>query len=243
MFRSFDNFNGNVTSIGFQKDCKWIHTACEDGSIKILDLRKKTEARCFKTESAINTSVLHPNEVELISGDQSGSLKVFDLTADKLKSELPSKNEIGIRSLSISINAKFLMSCDSAGFVYPYYLENTQHLVPSKPFKAHEDYILKIQIALNNKYVATCSADRKIMLWALKPTANERDLQFEPFKCLKGHNKWVWDCDFSCDSAYLISASTDTTVRLWDVQTGEIVQILKGHLKGIVCLALNDIAT
>lgn len=86
MFRSFDNFNGNVTSIGFQKDCKWIHTACEDGSIKILDLRKRTEARCFKTDKAINTSVLHPNEVELISGDQSGTLKVFDLTADKLKS-------------------------------------------------------------------------------------------------------------------------------------------------------------
>jgi G protein beta subunit-like protein len=168
---------------------------------------------------------------------------VYDLTKDKLKSELPSKNEIGIRSLSIAANAKFLISCDSAGYVYPYYLEDTEHLVPSKPFQAHEDYILKVQIAQNNKHIATCSADKKIHLWTLKPTANERDLQFELSKTLKGHNKWVWDCDFSCDSAYLISASTDATVRLWDVESGEIVQILKGHSKGIVCLALNDVAT
>jgi G protein beta subunit-like protein len=97
---------------------------------------------------------------------------VYDLSADKLKSELPSKNEIGIRSLSIAINAKFLMSCDSAGFVYPYYLENTEHLVPSKPFQAHEDYILKIQIAQDNRHIATCSADKKIQLWTLKPSAN-----------------------------------------------------------------------
>jgi G protein beta subunit-like protein len=60
---SFENFNGNVTSIGFQKDCKFLHTACEDGTIKILDLRKKTQARCLKTERPINASVLHPNEV------------------------------------------------------------------------------------------------------------------------------------------------------------------------------------
>lgn len=37
---------------------------------------------------------------------------------------------------------------------------------------AHEDYILKIQIAQNNKYVATCSADKKIKLWSLRENAN-----------------------------------------------------------------------
>lgn len=126
----------------------------------------------MKTERPINASVLHPNEVEIISGDEGGTLKVYDLTKDKLKSELPSKNEIGIRSLSIATNAKFLVSCDSAGFVYPYYLEDTEHLVASKPFQAHEDYILKVQIAQNNKHIATCSADKKIQLWTLKQTAN-----------------------------------------------------------------------
>ncbi len=62
------------------------------------------------------------------------------------------------------------------------------------------------------------------------------------FKTLKGHLKWVWDCQFSCDSAYLITCSTDMTIKLWDVEKGELVQTLKGHEKGVVCLALNDIA-
>lgn len=112
--------------------------------------------------------------MQIISGDQAGRLKVFDLVANKLKlkSELPSKNEIGIRSISISSNASFLVACDSAGYVYPYFLEKTEHLVPSKAFKAHEDYILKVQIAQDNRHVATCSADKKIQLWTLKATAN-----------------------------------------------------------------------
>jgi len=61
-------------------------------------------------------------------------------------------------------------------------------------------------------------------------------------KTLKGHLKWVWDCQFSCDEAYLITCSTDQTIKLWDVEKGELVQTLKGHEKGVICLALNDIA-
>ena len=87
--------------------------------------------------------------------------------------------------------------------------------------------------------MATCSADKKIKLWELRETAT-MDIQFEEKHVLKGHNKWVWDCDFSCDSAYLISASSDTYIKLWDVQSGEMVQTLKGHTRGITCLALND---
>lgn len=88
--------------------------------------------------------------------------------------------------------------------------------------------------------MATCSADKKIKLYKIISDSNKFQL-FE-YKVLKGHFKWVWDCQFSCDSAYLISCSTDATIKLWNVDKGELVQTLKGHEKGVVCLALNDIA-
>ena len=126
--KSYDNPGqsiNNFTTVGFQKDSKWLFTSQEDGTLKILDLKKKDEALSFKNPQPINCAILHPNEVEIIFGDEGGSLKVFDLSTGKLKSELPSKTEVGIRSLSIAANAKFLVSCDSAGVVYPYYLQNT----------------------------------------------------------------------------------------------------------------------
>ena len=112
--------------MGFQKDSKWIFTAQEDGTIKIYDLKKKEEALTFKNEVAINTAVLHPNEIEIIFGDEKGALKIFDLSTNKIKSEAPTtKNEVGIRSVSIASNAKYLVSCDSAGIVYPYHLQHS----------------------------------------------------------------------------------------------------------------------
>ena len=34
-----------------------------------------------------------------------------------------------------------------------------------KPIKVHDDYIVKMRISPNNKYLATCSADKKIKLF------------------------------------------------------------------------------
>jgi WD40 repeat protein len=37
----------------------------------------------------------------------------------------------------------------------------------TKPLKCHDDFILKTKISPNNKYLATCSADKKIKLFKI----------------------------------------------------------------------------
>jgi G protein beta subunit-like protein len=103
-----------------------------------------------------------------------------------------------------------MVIADSNGELYPYFYE---HYAKGKSIKAHDDYILKVQLSPNNKYLATCSADKKIKLF--KVSTEGGTLQLIEHKTLKGHLKWVWDCQFSCDSAYLISCSTDQTIKLW----------------------------
>ncbi len=36
---SFDGHTTNVTSLGFQREGKWMYTGSEDGTVKIWDLR------------------------------------------------------------------------------------------------------------------------------------------------------------------------------------------------------------
>jgi G protein beta subunit-like protein len=79
--------------------------------------------------------------------------------------------------------------------------------------KAHDDYILKTQFSPNNRFLATCSADKKIKIF--KVAIDNNKFEVTEHKILKGHLRWVWDCQFSCDSAYLISCSTDMTIKLW----------------------------
>lgn len=49
--------------------------ASEDGTIKIWDLRAPGCQRSYDAGAPINSVVLHPNQAELISGDQDGKIK------------------------------------------------------------------------------------------------------------------------------------------------------------------------
>ena len=49
----------------------------------------------------MNTVVLNPNQAELISGDQNGYIKIWDLDADICREEYLPLTDVPIRSISI----------------------------------------------------------------------------------------------------------------------------------------------
>lgn len=236
--RSYEgDFKGNVTAVGcFWKQENLIYTGCEDGYLRLFDLRTRTAVKSFKHDKPINCTALHPNEGSIVTGDDVGMVKWWDLSNGKEMMKIEVDNSV--RSITMSSTLQRMAIADNEGLLscYGEHMSKTNQ----KLIRAHQDYILKVQLSPNNKYLATCSADKKIRLF--KTSMENGKFQVSQFKTLKGHLKWVWDCQFSCDSAYLITCSTDMTIKLWDVEKGELVQTLKGHEKGVLCLALNDIA-
>lgn len=75
----------------------------------------------------IHCAVLHPNEVEIIFGDQNGEIKVWDLQLNKARCfwqiEMPN---ISITSLEISKDAKRLIMGNSAGLFFVWEAEGSQ---------------------------------------------------------------------------------------------------------------------
>ena len=59
----FDGHEGNVTTVGFQKESKWMFTGSEDNTIRIWDLRAKGFQRLYETGSIINSILLNLNQV------------------------------------------------------------------------------------------------------------------------------------------------------------------------------------
>ena len=82
-----------MTSIGFKKNSEWLYAGSEDGTIRIHDLRLSGSQTVYKNDSEINTVILSPSEGEIIAGDQSGRMLIYDLVAGKLKEQLVSKNQ------------------------------------------------------------------------------------------------------------------------------------------------------
>jgi G protein beta subunit-like protein len=214
---SFDGHTGNVTSVGFQKDRKWLYSGSEDGTVKIWDIRTPgffQRNYSSPNKSAINTVIVHPNQAELIGGDEKGSLFVWDLTANKCSHRIaPLEEKNAIRSVSLSSNTELLAAATNKGIVYIYRLDKAEKFKLTHKIAAHNGYVLKCLFSPDVNYLATTSSDKTIKIWDC--TNN-----FTLSKVLTGHDGWVWDCAFSADSAYLISGSSDKRAKLWDIKSG-----------------------
>lgn len=232
---SFDGHTGNVTSVGFQKDRKWMFTGSEDGTIKIWDIRAPGYQRDYRSKAGINCLALHPNQGEIISGDEDGNIRVLDLTNNKCSYELVPDGKTAVRSITVASDASLVLAANNRGTCFAWRL-GKENFEPLHKIDAHNTYCLKCVLSPNSKLLATASADKTVKVWNV-------DQNFTLAKTLVGHTQWVWDCSFSADSAYLITASSDKIARLWDLRSGKVILDYKGHHKALTSVALSDSST
>lgn len=97
----------NVTSLAWHAEAKWLVSGSEDGTVKIWDVRcascplgpstriadrfwsrTASPQRNYAHLAPVNDIALHSNQGELISCDQSGAIKIWDLGGDCCSHEL-----------------------------------------------------------------------------------------------------------------------------------------------------------
>lgn len=240
LLQSFPH-NANVTSVAWPKECQWFVTGSEDGAMRIWDTRTPVAQRTYDHKCAVNDIAIHPNQGEIISCDQSGAIKIWDLAADSCTHELFPEEDVPQRSVSIASDNSCLVAGNNSGNVFVWNISTANggsytDLQAQATFEAHKRYCLKVLLSPDVRQLATCSADTTIKIWTLSPTG-------PPIldKTLYGHQRWVWDLAFSADSAYLVSASSDHSARLWELASAQAVRQYVGHSKPCVAVALNDI--
>jgi hypothetical protein len=64
------------------------------------DARTAHAQRHYQHEAAVNDVVIHPNQGELISCDEAGSVKIFDLSASLCSHELVCVDKVVINRLT-----------------------------------------------------------------------------------------------------------------------------------------------
>lgn len=205
---TFEGHTANVTAVAFQSSGRWIVTASEDGTIKIFDIRAPGIQRDYELKSPVNDVIIHPNQGELVSCDQNGSIRVWDLAENQCTHELLPEEDIPVRCVSMAADGSLLVAANNKG---NYYVWKTKtHGNDATDFEAltkinaHNKYITRCVLSPDNKSLATCSADHTVKIW---DASNQR---FNLTKTLEGHQRWVWDCAFSADSAYLVTGYSIT---------------------------------
>jgi G protein beta subunit-like protein len=232
---NFSAHKSNVTSIGFEKQGEFLYSGSEDGTIKIWDPRVPNYQREFVHTDPCNTVELHPNQNDLISGHQNGSLCVYDLRATKKRLDISVDVDTSVRSLTLTDDGTRCCLVTNKGecFVWKVSPESANYFEKVKTWQAHNAYVLKCLYSPDMQSLATCSSDKTVRIWSTE--------DYSLVKTLQGHNRWVWDCVFSSTSEYLVTASSDNMARLWDIKEEKSIIQYAGHHKAVVCVALNDV--
>lgn len=234
---TFEGHKGNITALEIQAEGKWMVTSSEDGTVKVWDMRSGTIQRDYHHREPVNDVVIHPNQGEVISCDHGGNLRVWDLTENTCTHHLIPEEGVPVRSVSVASNGTMLVAGNNKGNCYVWRMFNSRDVTSLHPitrFRSHSKYITKVLLSPDVKHLATCSADHTSRIWSV-------DQDFKMETVLRGHQRWVWDCAFTADSAYLVTACSDQYVRLWELQTAKLVRQYRGHQKGVLSVALNDI--
>ncbi|XP_039292805.1 target of rapamycin complex subunit lst8 [Nilaparvata lugens] len=236
---NYESILKNITSVGFQEDGKWMFTGGEDCSARIWDLRSRNLQcqRLFQVSAPVNCVCLHPNQAEVIVGDQSGIIHVWDLKTDHNEQLIP-EAEASIQSISIDPDGTHMAAVNNKGHCYIWSLtggvaEEPTKLNPKHKIEAHRRYALRCKFSPDSRLLATTSADGSARVWRTK------DFSLKQVFKLDGQ-RWVWDVAFSADSQYIFTASSDNFARLWNVEKGTVEREYNGHQRAVTALALCD---
>ncbi|CAH1421188.1 unnamed protein product [Lactuca virosa] len=75
--------------------------------------------------------VLHPNQIELISGDQNGDIRVWDLTTNSCSCELVPEVDTSVRSLTMMWDGSLVVAANNKGTCYVWRLLHGTHVAGS----------------------------------------------------------------------------------------------------------------
>lgn len=261
---NLEGFSKNATSIGFMDNHKRLFSGGEDQVTRIWDLKvKKTQSSIMhRSNSAVNSVKLHPNQNEFYIGQQSGQIEVWDIRTNSGPSTQLPLHDTSVQCLSLNPVHDMLAAIDNTGYCRIYSPAN--QLIPIHSWKAHTRYGLKCLFSPNGNYLVTTSADYTAKIWEVNKLLDEaakakskniencipkirynlqvdNSLPAEPYKLLTcEHQRWVWDVAFSADSQFLFTGSSDNVVRLWHVETAVMRREYTGHQRAVTAIAFSD---
>eukprot|EP01060_Flectonema_neradi_P033178 TRINITY_DN548_c5_g1_i1.p1 TRINITY_DN548_c5_g1~~TRINITY_DN548_c5_g1_i1.p1 ORF type:complete len:338 (+),score=43.98 TRINITY_DN548_c5_g1_i1:44-1057(+) len=255
---TIESHTGNITSLVYLKDGKYLLSASEDGMIKIWDTRTMAMKKKFDVKASVNAMALCPDQCTIISGDQMGRVSLWNSRTQDEPFELSPAGDVGIRTVAASQQPGGLIcAANNSGEVFAMKMvevestdadaaENSSDethkkykLVLMHTFKAHNKYILKCALSPDAKLLATCSADYTVGLWHTSE-CDPPNKAWDCYKSLQGHFRWVWDCAFSGDGKHLVTASSDNSGKLWDIEKGVDLVCFNCHHKPVTCIVIDD---
>ena len=207
--------SGRIMSLAVNAKGTYFASGGSDGTLKIWPVEDIAQQKSQTTlrgraiaqlGSQINVLAFHPKDSNiLVSGDQAGTLQVWDIAQGKSIMTLTRKAD-RITSLSISPDGQYVASGSYDQLIRIWNLE-TGTLI--RTLSGHDSVVADVVFSPDNRVLASTSYDESIKLW---DWAEAKEL------CTLSSPSGAADTlAFAADGNTLVSGGHNGTVRTWDL--------------------------
>jgi serine/threonine protein kinase len=184
----------------------------------------------------INSIAIFTNGQYLISGDDGGTVAVWNLTMPQQPIATYSTNN-SIYAVAASPNYSQIASGDKNRRVQ---LRRKESIINSlqelhadlSSVDSHHGFVFCVQFSPDGHILASGGADRRIRLWNTDTG--------KIIYTLDGHQESVTALQFMPNGKILISAGADRTIRFWDLEHKQLLKTIEAHDQTIHTLAISQ---
>ncbi len=176
----------------------------------------------------INAIDIAPNGQYLISGDDGGTVAVWNLTIPQ-QPIATYCNHQPIYTVAISPNCSQIASGDKNQRVQ---LRRRESITNSlQELQVAAGLVYSVRFSPDGQILASSGVDRRIRLW----NTNTGKI----ISTLNGHQASVMAMQFMPNGKILISAGADRTIRFWDLAQQQLLKTIEVHEQPINALAIS----
>ncbi|XP_055338335.1 katanin p80 WD40 repeat-containing subunit B1-like [Paramacrobiotus metropolitanus] len=167
-----------------------------------------------------------PTEESVVAGSTSGSLKVWDLAADKIKRTLTGHKSDVTAVDFLPLDPNFIVSGSTDLQVKIWDLRQKACVIS---FKQHQDSIKDVLFSPHGKWITSAGIDGTVQVY-----------QWQAGKLLKefvhSRSSPVYSLAFHPNDLLLASAGQDGVVKFWDLETFEAISQTDKETSAIRCI-------
>jgi G protein beta subunit-like protein len=182
--------------------------------------------------------VLHPNQGEIICGDQNGFVSVYDLAENKFRTQWkPEGKSIPIRSVAVASDASMIVAATNRGHCYvfqPFDRLDKFAKNPNNKDKEEKKDDGAESLVKNMQQVHADDEKGQNVVTNFGNTKADKQGLFALTHKIPAHDTYCLKALLSPDTRYLATCSSDTTIKIFSVDENfKMYKHLKGHQKWV----------